>query len=66
MIFACLSRKYAEDRWSVATFLRPHGNHPITIRLSREDLAQCGSEFKMAIMDATLLPPSEILSLRSS
>jgi hypothetical protein len=57
---------FTEDCWSVATFLRPPGNHPITIRLSRKDLAQCGSELQMAIMDATLLPPSEILSLRSS
>jgi hypothetical protein len=30
---------FTEDHWAVATFLRKHGNQPITLRLSKDDLS---------------------------
>jgi len=57
---------FTEDHWAVASFLRKHGNQPITIRLSKHDLSQCGPEFQTAVMNATLLPESTNLSLRLS
>ena len=57
---------FTEDHWAVTTFLRKHGDQPIILRLTKEDLSQCGLEFQTAIMDATLLPESENLNLRLS
>jgi hypothetical protein len=54
------------DHWAVVTFLRAQGNQPVILRITKEDLSQCGSEFQAAIMDATLLPAAENINLRLS
>ena len=36
---------FTEDHWKVAALIRSHGGKPITLRLTMEDLSQCGPEF---------------------
>jgi hypothetical protein len=57
---------FTEDHWAVATFLRAQRNQSVILRITKEDLSQCGSEFQTAIMDATLLAAAENLNLRLS